>query len=142
MNDKVLPYYDERYMRILRALTDNGAEYCGRLETHAYELFLHLNEIEHTRTKPRKPQTNGSVEKLNQTIQNEFYEVAFRRKLYRSLDEVQADLDEFMAYYNNERTNQGLVLPRPHSGHRPSRRVLNFTTSMCTIWRRRQPNSR
>jgi len=107
MNDKVLPYYDERYMRILRVLTDNGAEYCGRVESHAYELFLHLNEIEHTRTKPRKPQTNGSVEKLNQTIKNEFYEVAFRRKLYRTLDEIQADLDEFMAYYNNERTNQG-----------------------------------
>jgi len=107
MNDKVLPYYDERLIRILRALTDNGTEYCGRFDSHPYELFLHLNGIEHTRTKVRHPQTNGSVERLNQIIQDEFYAVAFRKKLYRSLEEIQTDLDEYMAYYNDKRTNQG-----------------------------------
>jgi transposase InsO family protein len=107
LNDKVLPYYDERFIQILRVLTDNGTEYCGRVEAHPYELFLHLNSIEHTRTKVRRPQTNGSVERLNQIIQDEFYAVAFRKKLYRTLVEIQADLDEFMTYYNNERTNQG-----------------------------------
>jgi transposase InsO family protein len=107
LNDKVLPYYDERLIRIQRALTDNGTEYCGRVEAHPYELFLHLNGIEHTRTRVRRPQTNGSVERLNQIIQDEFYQVAFRKKLYRTLDEIQTDLDSFMDYYNNERTNQG-----------------------------------
>ena len=107
LNDKVLPYYDERFIRIQRVLTDNGTEYCGRVESHPYELFLHLNSLEHTRTKVRHPQTNGSVERLNQIIQDEFYAVAFRKKLYKTLDEVQADLDEFMAYYNDRRTNQG-----------------------------------
>jgi len=107
LNDKVLPYYDERFIRIQRVLTDNGTEYCGRVESHPYELFLHLNSLEHTRTKVRHPQTNGSVERLNQIIQDEFYAVAFRKKLYKTLEEVQADLDEFMAYYNDRRTNQG-----------------------------------
>lgn len=107
LNDKVLPFFDEHGMRVLRMLTDNGVEYCGRQESHPYELYLHLNEIEHTRTRVRRPQTNGSVERLNQTIQDEFYSVAFRKKLYRSLEEIQADLDDFMAYYNNQRTNQG-----------------------------------
>lgn len=107
LNDKVLPYYDELLIHILRVLTDNGTEYCGRVEAHPYELFLHLNSIEHTRTRVRRPQTNGSVERLNQIIQDEFYAVAFRKKLYRTLEEIQADLDEFTAYYNNERTNQG-----------------------------------
>jgi transposase InsO family protein len=107
LNDKVLPYYDERLIRIQRALTDNGTEYCGRVEAHPYELFLHLNGIEHTRTRVRRPQTNGSVERLNQIVQDEFYQVAFRKKLYRTLDEIQTDLDAFMDYYNNERTNQG-----------------------------------
>ena len=107
LNNKVLPYYDERFMQILRVLTDNGTEYCGRVEAHPYELFLHLNSIEHTRTRVRRPQTNGSVERLNQIIQDEFYAVAFRKKLYETLDEIQADLDEFITYYNNERTNQG-----------------------------------
>jgi transposase InsO family protein len=107
LNDKVLPFFDEEGIKVLRMLTDNGVEYCGRHETHPYELFLHLNDIEHTRIKVRHPQTNGSVERLNQTIQEEFYKVAFRKKLYCSLEEIQADLDEFMLWYNTERTNQG-----------------------------------
>jgi transposase InsO family protein len=107
LNDRVLPFFDEQSVRILRVLTDNGPEYYGRPDSHSYELFLHLNEIEHTRIKVRKPQTNGAVERLHQTIQEEFYTVAFRKKLYRSLEEIQADLDEFMVWYNKERTNQG-----------------------------------
>ena len=107
LNDKVLPLFDEHGTRVLRILTDNGMEYCGRQESHAYELYLHLNDIEHTRIRIRRPQTNGSVERLNQTIKDEFYSVAFRKKLYRTIDEIQTDLDEFMLYYNGQRTNQG-----------------------------------
>jgi hypothetical protein len=98
LNDKVLPFFDEQSMKVLRILTDNGCEYCGRPENHPYRLFLHLNGIEHTRIRVRHPQTNGAVERLNQTIQEEFYKVAFRKKLYRSLEEIQADLDEFVAW--------------------------------------------
>jgi len=107
LNDKVLPFYDAQAIRVHRVLTDNGVEYCGRQESHPYELFLYLNDIEHTRTKVRRPQTNGSVERLNQTIQDEFYSVAFRKQLYRTVEEIQVDLDVFMEYYNKERTNQG-----------------------------------
>jgi transposase InsO family protein len=107
LNDKVFPLFDEYGMRVLRILSDNGPEYCGRQDSHAYQLFLHLNDIEHTRIKVRHPQTNGSVERLNQTIQDEFYKVAFRKKLYGSIAEIQADLDEFMISYNTDRTNQG-----------------------------------
>lgn len=107
LNDKVLPFFDEQCIRVLRILSDNGPEYCGRPESHPYQLFLHLNDIEHTRIKVRHPQTNGAVERLNQTVQEEFYKVAFRKKLYRSIQEIQTDLDEFMSWYNNERTNQG-----------------------------------
>jgi len=107
LNDKVLPFFDEHNIRVLRILTDNGMEYCGRQDVHPYELYLHLNSIEHTRTRVRRPQTNGSVERLNQTIQDEFYSVAFRKKLYTTIEEIQTDLDEFMLYYNTLRTNQG-----------------------------------
>ena len=107
LNDRVLPYYDERGIRVHRVLSDNGPEYCGRGDQHPYELFLSLTDIEHTRTKPYHPQTNGSVERLNQIIGNEFYAVAFRKKLYETIEEIQADLDVFMGWYNNERTNQG-----------------------------------
>ncbi|MZG54477.1 MAG: IS481 family transposase [Nitrospinae bacterium] len=107
LNNKVLPFFDAQNMALLRILTDRGTEYCGRTETHPYQLFLHLSGIEHSRTKVRHPQTNGSTERLNQTIQNEFYKVAFRKKLYKSIEEIQSDLDSFMQYYNNDRTNQG-----------------------------------
>jgi transposase InsO family protein len=107
LNDKVLPSFDDHNIGVLRILTDNGREYCGLKDSHPYELFLHLNDIEHTRTRVRRPQTNGSVERLNQIIKDEFYEVAFRRKLYRTIEEIQTDLNEFMRYYNEDRTNQG-----------------------------------
>ena len=107
LNSKVLPFFDEHRISVLRILTDNGREYCGQKDSHHYQLFMHLNDIEHSRTKVRHPQTNGSVEKLNQIIQNEFYSVAFRRKLYTSVEDMQIDLDTYMKEYNFERTNQG-----------------------------------
>ena len=107
LNSKVLPVFDEHNISILRVLTDRGTEYCGRPETHHYQLYLHLNDIVHTKTKARHPQTNGACEKLNQTIQNEFYATAFRKKYYKTLEEIQSDLDSFMDKYNKDRTNQG-----------------------------------
>jgi transposase InsO family protein len=107
LNDKVLPHYDQNGISLLRVLTDRGSEYCGKPENHPYQLFLHLTDIEHTRTKVRHPQTNGCTEKLNQTIQDEFYAVAFRKTLYTSMAQIQADLDAFMDKYNKDRTNQG-----------------------------------
>ncbi len=107
LNDKVLPFFDAQGLSLLRTLTDRGTEYCGKPENHPYQLFLHLNDIEHTKTKVRHPQTNGCTEKLNQTIQEEFYAVAFRKTLYTSLEQMQCDLDAFMDRYNSDRTNQG-----------------------------------
>lgn len=107
LNDKVLPFFDEHQASVLRVLTDRGPEYSGRADAHAYQLFLNLNDIDYSITKARHPQTNGSCEKLNQTIEREFYAVAFRKKLYSSLEELQCDLDDFMSIYNYDRTNQG-----------------------------------
>lgn len=107
LNSKVLPFFDERGIPLLHVLTDRGTEYCGQIDKHPFQLFLNLNSIEHRKTKAYHPQTNGITEKLNQTIQNEFYKVAFRKKLYQSLDELQADLDHFMEDYNRNRTHQG-----------------------------------
>ncbi len=107
LNDRVLPFFAEHAMGIIRILTDRGTEYCGKLEIHDYQLYLALNNIEHTKTTARHPQTNGICERFHKTILQEFYQVAFRKKLYLSLDERQADLDTWLAYYNHERTHQG-----------------------------------
>ena len=107
LNDKVLPFFEEQELGILRMLTDRGTEYCGRSETHDYQLFLGVCGIEHTKTKARHPQTNGICERFHRTILNEFYQVAFRKKVYHSLEELQTDLDEWLDLYNTERTHQG-----------------------------------
>jgi len=92
---------------ILRILTDRGSEYYGNAESHEYQLFLALNDIEHTKTKAKSPQTNGICERFHKTILTEFYQVAFRKKMYSSLEHLQADLDEWLEYYNYQRTHQG-----------------------------------
>jgi transposase InsO family protein len=107
LNDRVLPFFEEQGMGVLRILTDRGTEFCGRAEQHDYELFLAVNDIEHTKTKTQSPQTNGICERFHKTILQEFYQVAFRKKLYRSLEELQHDLDAWIEHYNNERTHQG-----------------------------------
>jgi transposase InsO family protein len=108
LNDRVIPFFDEHQIPILRMLTDRGSEFNGRPENHEYELYLQLEEgIEHSRTKVRHPQSNGICERLHRTMQDEFYAVAFRKKLYQDLAALQADLDQWLRHYNEE---------RPHSG--------------------------
>jgi transposase InsO family protein len=107
LNDRVLPFFEEHDVPLLRILTDRGSEFCGNRETHEYVLYLDLENIEHTRTKVKSPQTNGICERFHQTIQNEFYASAFRRKLYHSIEELQEDVDAWVNSYNTERTHSG-----------------------------------
>jgi len=107
LNDRVLPFFEEQGIAVSRVLTDRGSEYCGRPESHAYELYLAIENIDHTRTKAKSPQTNGICERFNRTLLEEFYRVAFRKKIYPSLAELQADLDTWMREYNTLRTHQG-----------------------------------
>jgi transposase InsO family protein len=107
LNDRVVPFYDEQDLALLRILTDRGTEYCGNPERHEYELYLAVEDIDHSRTKTKSPQTNGIVERFHRTVLNEFYRIAFRRKIYRSIEELQADLDAWIAGYNEQRPHQG-----------------------------------
>ncbi|HMK64822.1 MAG TPA: IS481 family transposase [Thermodesulfobacteriota bacterium] len=107
LNDRVLPFFEDQDIPLLRVLTDRGTEFCGTLDKHPYELFLQLNEIDHTKTKVRSPQTNGICERVHQTILNEFYRVTFRKKVYSDLETLQTDLDAYINRYNLERTHQG-----------------------------------
>ena len=107
LNDRVLPFYEEHELPVLRIMTDRGTEYCGRADKHDYQLFLAINDIEHTKTKVKSPQTNGICERFHKTILQEFYQVAFRKRIYEDIDTLQADLDEWLHHYNTERTQQG-----------------------------------
>lgn len=107
LNDRVLPFFEDQNVPMLRMLTDRGTEYCGKVEQHDYQLYLAIKDIDHTKTKTRHPQTNGIVERFHKTILEEFYQVAFRKKIYGEIEEVQTDLDEWVRDYNFNRTHQG-----------------------------------
>ena len=107
LNDRVVPFFDEQYVNLLRILTDRGTEYCGKVENHSYQLYLAMEDIDHSRTKANHPQTNGICERFHKTMKNEFYDIAFRKKIYSSVEELQIDVDHWIAKYNEQ---------RPHSG--------------------------
>ena len=103
LNDRVLPFYQEQGIDLLRILTDRGTEYCGKPEKHAYQLYMGIENIEHTKTKVRSPQKNGICERFHRTMKEEFYDIAFRKRLYSSLDELQREVDRWINKYNAQR---------------------------------------
>lgn len=107
LNDRVIPLYDKYGIPLMRILTDRGTEYCGAREHHEYQLYLAIEDIDHSKTKAKSPQTNGICERFHRTMQDEFYATAFRKKIYSSIEELQTDADIWLDYYNNH---------RPHSG--------------------------
>ncbi len=132
LNDRIIPFYEEHGIPLQRVLTDRGTEYCGNPERHEYELYLAVEDIDHTRTKAKSPQTNGIVERFHKTMLDEFYRIAFRKRVYATIDELQADLDLWMRAFNEIRPHQGkwcfgktpmqtfidaLPLAREKSGH-------------------------
>ena len=107
LNDRVLPFYEAENIAVLRILTDRGTEYCGKVDRHEYQLYLALNDIDHTKTKAKSPQTNGICERFHKTILEEFYQVALRKKIYTTLEALQEDLDAWLDEYNHRRPHQG-----------------------------------
>ena len=107
LNDRVIPFFDEHEIPLCRMLTDRGTEYCGNPEHHEYELYLAIEDIDHTRTKATSPQTNGICERFHKTVLDEFYRIAFRKRIYQTIEQLQGDLDAWMAEYNQARAHQG-----------------------------------
>lgn len=106
LNDRVVPWFDEQQVPLLRVLTDAGLNNCGNKEHHVYQLYLVLEE-DPSKTKANNPQTNGVCERFNKTMKEAFFDITFRKKLYYSLDELQVDADNWLKQYN---------IQWPHSG--------------------------
>ena len=107
LNDRAIPFFEGKEIPFLRILTDRGTEFCGKPDSHDYQLFLAINDIDHTRTKLKSPQGNGICERFHGTILEEFYSIAFRKKIYTGVEELQQDLDAWLDYYNTRRPHQG-----------------------------------
>jgi len=96
--------------KISRILSDNGLEFTTHHQSkkHKFEDLLAFYKIKHNYIKIRHPWTNGAVERLHHTINQEFYQVKFRQKIYHTLQQLQDDLDEYIDEYNFQRPNQGI----------------------------------
>ena len=130
LNDKVIPWFEEQDVRILRILTDRGTEYCGKRDSHEYNLYLSIEDIDHTRTKTQSPQTNGVCERFHQTIQNEFYATAFRKKVYPCIEELQSDAEKWLQEYNEDRPHYdedwgGIVMEKHLGVHFRNQNILH-----------------
>lgn len=78
------------------------------MDGHFATALLH-GDIKHTVTKVQHPWTNGYAERLNQTIWQEFYLCRLTR-VFNSIEELQKELDKFMAEYNFKRMYAGYKL--------------------------------
>ena len=126
LHNNALPFYEELGLEVTAVITDNGREFCGK-DTHPYELYLSLNDIEHRTTRVRRPQTNGFVERFNRTVLDEFFRTAFRTKFYESVEALQTDLDLWLKHYNTERPHQGYR----NMGRRPMDTVQLFVKKLA-----------
>jgi len=108
--ERVLPFYDALGVPVEAVLTDNGREFCGKPESHPYELLLSMENIEHRNTRVRTPRTNGFVERMNRTLLDECFRVEGRKTWYVEIEEIQRDLDRFLTHYNLARSHQGYRL--------------------------------
>ena len=124
IHNDVLPQYHDWGLPVEAILTDNGREFCGR-EGHPYELYLALNEVEHRTTQVRRPQTNGFVERFIRTLKEEFIGVAFMKKIYVTIEELQEELDSWLKHYNTERPHRGYR----NMGNRPYDTIKGFVKS-------------
>lgn len=125
VHNDVISFYREKSLIVSAILTDNGREYCGK-DSHPYELYLALNDIEHRRTRVKSPRTNGFIERFNRTVLDEFFVEAFRATLYESVESLQQDLDAWLDYYNNQRPHQGYR----NMGKRPIDTINQFVPNV------------
>lgn len=121
MNNDVLPTFEAHDARIEAVLSDNGREFCGREDQHPYELFLQLEGIEHKRTRVKRPQSNGIVERLHRTLLDEHFRVEGRRTWFETIKEMQVSLDEYLVAYNTRRPHQG----RGMNGRTPAKAFID-----------------
>jgi hypothetical protein len=97
LNDRVVPFYDQHEVRRCRVLTDRGTESCGHPEHHEY-VYLAVEDVNHTRTTTKNPQTERR-RALPQDDAERVYRVAFRKKIYASIAELQGVLDAWIRSY-------------------------------------------
>jgi len=101
----LIPKFFHNKVTIESVLTDNGTEFINS----QFKQLLTDYDIQHHRIPKGKPICNAYCERFQRTILEEFYEITFRKKFYRSLQNLQQDLNKYLVYYNFNRPHFGLI---------------------------------
>jgi transposase InsO family protein len=105
VENALIPKFFHNGIEIESVLSDNGSEFTGS----KFRQMLIDYDIKHHRIPPGKPIFNAYCERFQRIILEEFYQVAFRKQFFRSLEELQNKLDEYLAYYNFKRIHFGVI---------------------------------
>jgi transposase InsO family protein len=85
-------------------LSDNGREFCGREDRHPYELLLQLEGIAHKKTRVKRPQSNGIIERFHRTPLDEHFRIEGRKTWFEIIAEMQTALDAYLVQYDTAKS--------------------------------------
>jgi len=105
LREVVVPAYERAGHEIGRVTVDGGTEFKGAFRSACEELGIQRYQV-----GPRRPWTNGFVERLQGTILAELWRPAFRRTYFVRVEDMQHALDGYLRYYNHGRPHQGYRL--------------------------------
>jgi transposase InsO family protein len=102
-------YIREHYgIKFQEVLTDNGPEFgpkqSKRKDEHPFERLLIEMDIKHRYTRPYRPQTNGKVERLWRTLNEDLINGTY----FESIEHFNTELMQYLVYYNEMRSHQAL----------------------------------
>lgn len=100
----LLPKFFYNNTAVEQVLTDNGSEFIAR----SFGKVLEAYDIKHIRIPPGKPVCNGYCERFQRTIFEEFYQKAFRKRIFKTLEELSQELEKYLVFYNFDRPHFGL----------------------------------
>ena len=121
LNNVVLPFFQDLDLAVETIFTDNGREFRGN-KSHGYEIFLSLKGIQHPRPKARYSKPNGYLKRFKLIIMDDFFQNAFRTKIFKPLELLQKDLDLWIEHYNTKRPEPKI----PNLGRSPIETIKQY----------------
>jgi len=88
-----------------RLITDNGSQYLSK----DFQLYLKEVGLQHIKTSPAYPQSNGKLERFHRSLEEE----CIRTTSMISLDDAKEQMENYVNHYNNHRLHSALFYLRP-----------------------------
>jgi hypothetical protein len=100
--EDVVPVFRELHVGLMCATVDGGPEFAGEFRRACERLGIARDQL-----PARSPNLNAFVERFQGSCLHLHYRNAFRYRFYESADDVDADLQAWLRFYNFERPHRG-----------------------------------